>query len=272
VYNPYAINWAFTSTSPGNYEFKWLESGHSRVLINLLMQSRATGSALEERNVNISVLTSVEPHKIEHVALMLYAGYLTIRAYNRETGMLTVGPPNASIKEHLLGVIAETLTFKTGKMPHLYRQLARQLVQAMFNASIGGVEAYLSSIVAIYPHQMWKKDVRAKDIAKAKGLQSTYNVMFSTWLEFGTRGNQFVDRESSKSEGDIDLVMIDSRTLTVCLVEFKVGHSAEKALRQIREKNFRARYPAYKAILVGINITEKRRVEVAMEVEKPTME
>jgi hypothetical protein len=268
VYNPYAINHALSCKhSLGVYKSKWSETGHAKALTDLLLRSNSTGSALDERSVPYSVFLRMSPDQLTSEALMLYAGYSTIRSYDPETDMVTVAPPNKCVTEDLLFNITNSLLFEYQDPTSWQQQLARKLVKAMFSASKKDVVVHLNPIIALMPHQMLRSIKTAKGVSMGNGREATLSVLLSVWLTFGCRGdNEYVVEEVPWRRGDIGTVMINSQLKTVCAAEFKVGQTAEEALGQIREKNFRARYPGREVILFGVNITEGRMVEVAIEV------
>jgi hypothetical protein len=177
--------------------------------------------------------------------------------------MVTLAPPNGNIKTQLLKVIANAL--RTGNVSGAHLRLARLLVAAMFQ---GAEKKYLlqnllQSVVAHFPHPMLKEGRGAPDIESAQGLESTYNVLLSSWLMLGsTEKYHHLGSELSSSI----MVMATSDLRNVCLIECKLGLSTHTALQQIRHKGSTNRFPAYETVtLIGINVTEDRKVEVAIQ-------
>jgi hypothetical protein len=257
VFNPFAINCALREMS---LDDKWLQSGRSRYLIQRIVQSKASGKALDPIDISLRTLTTkLTPNSIPYEALMYYAGYSTIIAYDHKTNMVTLAPPNDSITEELLDGIDDA--FRSQEVVNEDLGLAKSLVGAMFGGAQGleKLHRLLNKVLALYPHQLLKQN---------KALESTYNVLFSSWFKLGCHGPyEYLDNEWSTSTGDIEFAIADKEAKVVCIGEFKFNPSAAVALNQVREKGFKNKFPHYyRAILVGINVSSSsRQVDVSVE-------
>jgi hypothetical protein len=262
VFNPFGVNKAL---SDGDMV---LEMSHSGRLAKLLMKSKAAVKALDCVEVPLSdLLLQQTPDAISFEGLLYYAGYSTIRAYDRETGVITLAPPNESIRSQLLKAISKEL--RDGDADNNHRAFAKSLVVAMFGGTKQKhrLQELFNMFVALFPHQSIKKDGGEPDLQSSKGLEAAYNVLFSAWLMQGEHDQyKRIDNEISSNQGDIDLAWENRADGTICLIEFTVNRSTDDALQQMKKKGFNRTFPwSKKLIYVGVNITKNREVEVGIE-------
>jgi hypothetical protein len=220
VYNPFTVNRALDSRSLVDH---WLESGSSQALIRCIAKSRATGTALDSKEIPFSAFSKPTPGKITYEELMYFAGYSTIRSHNHEKDLVTLAAPYKGITDELLDGISYSL--RKGEVSSEHLPLSRALVRAMFEVPTKGevqktvVEFLLNSVVAQYPHQLLMKQKGVEEIEASKASEVTYNAMFSSWLMRGCHGEyEDLTNVLSRNKGDVNVVMRNEQTKTVCLV------------------------------------------------------
>ena len=259
VFNPFAINRAIYEYT---FEDKWIESGHSEQLVSLILKKRASGKALENTVMSLRKLQSGStPSELSYQCLMYYAGYSTICGYDHKTGMVTLAPPNDSIGRNVMEAIEETI-FKS-EVDNEDVVLARKLVKEIFSTKHDNVvqqaqevEWILNEVMFLFPWQLLKDN---------KYLESTYNVMFSSFLRLGCSGHRYLGNEISCRAGDIECAIEKKDRSVVAIFEFKRHRSALVAMNQMKDKRFANYFRNREIIHVAINIKEDRNVEVLIE-------
>ena len=270
VYNPFAINRALKECT---FDDKWIESGHCGYLVALIMKKRASGRALENVTIPLDDLQSIStPSNLSIECLMYYAGYSTICNYNRDSNQVTLTPPNASIGRNVMKEISNTIS--RGKVDNEDLLLARELVKEIFSEVYhhqdGGsgdgsvlqrhaeaVTTIMNRIVLLFPHQLLRNN---------RTLESTFNVMFSSFLRLGCSDHRYLGKELSTSTGDIECAIESANGKVVAIFEFKNRQSVHIAMDQIKSKGFAKVHRKEKTILVAINVTEQMAAEVLIEI------
>eukprot|EP01036_Dinobryon_divergens_P031652 gene31652-41091_t len=216
VLNFFAINRAIEDTT---IQDKWIESGHCGQLVSLILKNRASGKALENLEITLEDLQSIStPSELPYPCLMYYAGYLTIRGYNRETGMVTLAPPNDSIGQNVMKVLAQTI-FKAAAVGNRDLELARELVNEIFSTKhdegqqIQVLERILNDVVILSPWQLLKTNT---------ALESTYNIMLTSFLRLGCVDHAFIGSEISVSTGDMECAIERKDKAVVAIFDYKL--------------------------------------------------
>ena len=268
VFNPFDINQALDA-----YTFednKWIESGHnSGQLVSLILKNRASGKALENTAISLRKLqsiTSTPSELLSYQCLMYYAGYTSIRSYDRETDMVTLAPPNDSIGRNVMKAIAETI-FKA-EVDSGDVELARKLINEIFATKHDDVvqqaqevEWVLNKVMFLFPWQLLEDNEAL--------LESTYNVMFSSFLRLGCLGHTYLGNEISCRAGGLGCAIETKDRSVVAIFEFKRFHNSTLVvamMNQMKDKGLFADYFSNQTVIhVAVNIKEDRKVEVLIE-------
>eukprot|EP01036_Dinobryon_divergens_P029502 gene29502-38605_t len=261
VFNPFAINRAIESET---FHDQWIESGHCEQLVSLILKSRASGKALEDMSIFLADIDSIStPSELSYQCLMYCAGYTTIHGYNHKTGVVTLAPPNYSIGQSVMKVIAQTI-FKDVVVNKKDLKLARALVNEILSSTehdvgkqVKAVERILNYVVLLFPWQLLKTN--------EKDLESTYNVMLNSFMQLGCSDHTYIGSEISVSTGGMECVIESKGKEVVAIFEFTLFKSALVAMNQMKRKSFADRFPDQAVIFVAINITKERTVEVLIE-------
>lgn len=107
IFNPFEINRILKSYTLRDH---WIQSGNPKLLVDRILNIGDSRYVLHNSSITVSELES--PTAIDDVSLPCleyFTGYSTIKNFN-DDGTLTLGPPNKSIKDHMIGVIASKLT------------------------------------------------------------------------------------------------------------------------------------------------------------------
>lgn len=117
IYNPFSLLNTFAKRKFGNY---WFETGTPTYLVKLLQNARYDLRCLDGEQTTAEVLNSIYTSDNSLIPALYQSGYLTIKDYNREFRIYTLGFPNREVEE---GFVNFLMPFCTG-MPRP-RQVSR---------------------------------------------------------------------------------------------------------------------------------------------------
>jgi hypothetical protein len=96
VYNPFSLLNAFDANDFMNY---WFETGTPSFLVSMLKQGSYRLEAVTSPGVDISALSSVDLMAKDPVPVLYQSGYLTIKDYDPEFELYTLGIPNKEVED-----------------------------------------------------------------------------------------------------------------------------------------------------------------------------
>ena len=232
VYNPYDVLLLFDSKEFRPY---WFETGSPSFLFRMLMEKSVSLMELENRTVDMSLVSKFDVDDIGIEALLFQTGYLTIVDEQRE-GFRTyyrLDYPNlevrVSLNDELLGYLG-----KPGREPlEEGRTLCAFLEANDFEGFAEQLRAYLSGI----PYQWY-----------ASGNLARYEAWYASLLHMCFRFIGVDLRvEDASSHGRADMVVLTGGQVFV--LEFKMpegnGDAAavlDAAMGQMRERGYAEKY------------------------------
>ena len=239
IYNPFSLLNAFSDKRFGSY---WFETATPTYLIERLERK-----PLDERELDRMEYVSVNEFNVSPeltdnpIPLLYQTGYLTIKDYDRSLDSYTLGYPN---KEVRTGFLDSLLAGYNGNNPSGSSFVLR------FNAALrkGDVDEALSrmqSFLAGMPNDLENKT--------EKHYQTIIYLIFSL-LGYHIR------TEEKSAVGRADAVCWTQDSIYV--FEFKVGSTAETALKQIDDKGYMIPYrfeDGKRLVKVGVNISTATR-------------
>ena len=241
IYNPFSLLQVFASRDYSNY---WIASGNSSLLAEQLKRTDSDLNSVLNAVCGQTALEGLDIDSISPLALLYQTGYITIKQYDREDNIYTLGIPNLEVKEGFYEQLLPYYTSLTKDNTHVFVVHLRKEMQR------GEVDRFmkrLQSLFAGFGHDLKFDEER--------------NVQNAMLLIFSLVGIN-VEAEFKTSDGRIDILV---RTADyIYIMELKYNHSAEEALSQIIEKEYSLPWSidSRKTIAVGINYsTEKRRIE-----------
>ncbi|MBD5208104.1 MAG: AAA family ATPase [Bacteroidales bacterium] len=241
IYNPFSLLQVFASRDYSNY---WIASGNSSLLAEQLKRTDSDLNSVLNAVCGQTALEGLDIDSISPLALLYQTGYITIKQYDREDNIYTLGIPNLEVKEGFYEQLLPYYTSLTKDNTHVFVVHLRKEMQR------GEVDTFmkrLQSLFAGFGHDLKFDEER--------------NVQNAMLLIFSLVGIN-VEAEFKTSDGRIDILV---RTADyIYIMELKYNHSAEEALSQIIEKEYSLPWSidSRKTIAVGINYsTEKRRIE-----------
>lgn len=239
IYNPFSLLNTFKYKEFGSY---WFETGTPTYLVELLKKHHYDLRRMAHEETSISVLNSIDSAPDNPIPVIYQSGYLTIKGYDEEFGIYSLGFPNREVEE---GFIKFLLPFYANTNAVESEFEIQKFVREI---RIGDYDSFfrrLRSFFADTPYEL------------IRDLELHYqNVLFIVFKLVGF----YVKAEYHTSEGRIDLVLQTDKFVYV--IEFKLDGTAEDALRQINEKHYALPFEAggnRRLFKIGVNFNAKMR-------------
>lgn len=239
IYNPFSLLNTFYRMEPDNY---WFSTGTPTILVKLLKQTNYCLSNLDG-NVEAAVdnLTGLENVHHNPIPLLFQSGYLTIKGYDPEFRIYTLGFPNEEVR---VGFINSLLPAYVNIGTEDSSFQIKHFVREVRTARIDNFMHRLQSFLADTPYEL----IREQEL-------HYQNVLFIVFKLLGF----YTEAEYHTSQGRIDLVVKTADYIYV--MEFKFQGTAEEALAQINEKNYAAPFASDPRTLykIGVNFSSQTR-------------
>ena len=237
IYNPFSLLNAFDSKNFGSY---WFETGTPTYLVELLKRNKFTLERIEHVETDIDVLNNVYGDD-KPLPVIYQSGYLTIKGYNKEFDLYTLGFPNKEVEEGFIKFLLPSYASVDEADAQSY---IRKFVREIRSGEIDAFFRRLQSFFADTPYEL----IRDQEL-------HYQNVLFIVFKLIGF----YVKAEYHTSQGRIDLVLQTDQYVYV--MEFKLEGTAEEALRQIEEKQYALpfRSDKRKVYKIGVNFSSATR-------------
>lgn len=238
LYNPFSILSCLFAQQFDNF---WFETGTPSFLVKKMRDTRFFN--IEKMKVSDTVLDSYDLENLNPITLLFQTGYLTIDQKYRQ-GIYILDYPNQEVKISLEERLLNAYTYDqngTGKVKAL------GLVEALESANIEEFITIINSTFSTIPAELWQKENEAFYHALVHLLCSLMGA--------------FIQSEVNSAHGRLD-AKVETKD-TIYILEFKLGESAQAALKQIEEKGYFKPYQTSKLKRVGIGINfSKTKKEV----------
>lgn len=238
VYNPFSVLNAFGSERFSHY---WYASGSSSYLVKLVRRHSYMLANLEGARRRENALNDISDITRDFVPLLYQAGYLTIKGYERLTKEYVLGFPNREVYEGFWEALAD----------HMFRSLTGEssfdLLKFVGDVNEGRPKEFMvrlrSLLADTEPGQELNKEIHFQ------------NMMATAFKMMGL----LVRTEVHSSLGRCDMQV--ETPGYVYLFEFKVDGSVEKAMEQIKERDYAGRFGAdgRKIYLIAANFSTQTR-------------
>ena len=241
VFNPYSLLNCFAD---GKLDAYWFGSGTPTYLINMMRKydflpadlGENVEAAKEDFDAATETMTTIIP-------LLYQSGYITIKDYDGETELYTLGVPDKEIRVGLFRSL----------LPHYLNENIVRGNTTMAKMSVlvkkGDLDAafsLLSDFLATVPYC---------DNTQYEGhWQQTLYIMFALLTNYDI----IVEQHTAKGKIDISL---ETKT-TVYVMELKFGKSVEEALEQIESRHYADAFKmkGKEIVKVGLNFGVKDEV------------
>ena len=238
VYNPFSL---LNCMDEKEFKSYWFETGTPTYLVQLLQERDYDLEEMSRVKADADELNSIDSTSSDPIPVIYQSGYLTIKGYDPEFGIYTLGFPNAEVEEGFTKYLMPSYIHrKENRSPFLINNFVEDVRS-------GNTEQFikrLRSLFADTPYEI------------IRDMETHYrNVV---WLLFKLMGF-YTQAEYRTSDGRIDMVV---KTPRFCYVlEFKLNGTAEEALAQISDKNYTLPFAVedQQIIRLGINFDSQTR-------------
>ena len=239
MYNPFSVLNAFDKQEFGNY---WFQTGTPTFLVKSLQKADYDLRTLMD-GVKASALnfTEYRAEADNPIPLIYQSGYLTIKAFDKEFKIYTLGFPNDEVRYGFLNFLVPFYTPITDDKKNFYiMKFIKELEKGEVDAFMQRFEAFFAD----FPYELNDKTERH------------YQVI--VYLIFKLMG-QFSQAEVHSAKGRADAV-VQTKDY-VYIFEFKLNGTAEEALQQIEEKGYAEPFKSDKRqiVKVGVEFSAKTR-------------
>lgn len=237
MYNPFSVLSTFGSNQFGNY---WFATGTPTFLAEMLKETDYDLRVLDGVRVSDASLTTDQADARNPIPMIYQSGYLTIKDFNKEFQIYTLGYPNDEVRYGFLRFMTPYYTQMESETPFHIQQFVEELRSGQVDAFMTRLRAFFADI----PYELNDKSERH------------YQVIF--YLIIKLMG-QFTQAEIHSARGRADVMVKTDRYLYV--FEFKFDGSAKKALEQIDARDYLIPYTVdgRELIKVGANFSKKTR-------------
>ena len=231
VYNPFSLLKALAYKDINHF---WFESGTPTFLVQLLKKTRPHIDKLEGATVERDTIMSIDTYKDNPLPILYQSGYLTICGYDGRFAEFTLGYPNIEVKEGFLKKLLPMVMGERQSTEFNISKFVRSLEKADTNDFFNRIDALLANV----PYE----------------IKLDYEVHFQNfiYLLFTLMGF-YTSAEYHTAIGRADVIIKTDKYIYI--MELKRGGSAEKAMQQIKDKEYAKPFMAdgRKLILVGAN-------------------
>ncbi|WP_286083823.1 ATP-binding protein [Parabacteroides goldsteinii] len=238
VYNPFSLLNAFKYKQLGSY---WFETGTPTYLVELLKRTDYDLYRMAHTETDVDVLNSIDAVSYNPIPVIYQSGYLTIKDYDPEFKMYTLGFPNEEVSEGFTRYLLPFYTsVKSGDTAFQVQHFVREIRK-------GDVDAFLARLQSFFSDTPYEL---------IRNLEVHYqNVLFIVFKLVGF----YAQVEYRTSRGRIDLVLQTDRYIYV--MEFKLNGTAEEALRQIEDRQYALPFASDPRTLfkIGVSFDDETR-------------
>ena len=224
VYNPFSLLKCFLQKDVANY---WFESGTPTFLIRQMKHFRTDITTLEAMDVSVGAFDRPTEAMEDALPLLYQSGYVTIKDYDNETLMYTLGIPNKEVREGFIEGLLPTYVglrandVQVGFAVRFWKALKKNEI----DTAMQEMKAFLAGVPYVEGFKEKLKDV--------KNFEGFYEYTF--WLIFNML-NVYARTQVKCANGRIDFVVLMPETTYV--FELKVNGTAQEALDQINSKGY----------------------------------
>jgi len=240
IYNPFSLLKCFNQRKIANY---WFESGTPTFLIRQMQHFRTDITAMDRIEEPSDAFDRPTEAMETALPLLYQSGYITIKGYDRESDIYTLGIPNNEVR---LGFTRGLLPIYVGvDGPNVQKGFALKLWQALkkndIDLAMKEMKAYFAGLPYVEGFQ--------KKLAEVKNYEGFYE--WSLYLIFSML-NVYVRTQVKCAGGRTDVVV--EMPDTTWVFELKVNGTAQEALDQINSKNYALPYETEgrKVVKVGV--------------------
>ena len=223
IYNPFSLFNAIASGELGSY---WFESGTTSALIDMLAQMPRLDIGDVEGVECISSDFDRPFDSYQAPLPVLYqSGYLTIRSYDRELDIYTLGFPNLEVRKGFAQCLYQYVVHRQEQDDRPRSVLQIAYMRFRRDNTLEPFVKAMQTFFAGVPYML-----------NSDNEQHFHAILYTLFVSFGAD----VVAEDLSSQGRADLTLKMPRGIYI--FELKYDHPADEALQQIDERGYARKY------------------------------
>ncbi|MDE6010758.1 MAG: ATP-binding protein [Muribaculaceae bacterium] len=250
IYNPWSLLNSLKKRVIANY---WNQTGLPTIIAESLYNNNIDVEEILNTECSRDVLLGLDLKSKYPLALLFQTGYLTIKGYDKNSRLYTLGVPNKEVTEGLFSVLLPYyISVRQGTADTAIDLLKKYIYSGQPQKMTECLDIFLSGI----PYDL-----------KITNENNFQNALYILLTLIGVK----VNAEVHTSRGRIDLVIKTPEY--VYIIELKFDRDAATAMAQIGEKDYAHPYlsDSRRIFKIGANFSSKTRhidTPVIREVEK----
>lgn len=238
VYNPFSLLSTFRASKFGSY---WFETGTPTFLVQLLQRENFYLPDLTQQQVSADMLNCIDTMDRNPIPVIYQSGYLTIKDYDEEFKVYTLGFPNEEVEEGFANYLLPYYAHTGSEGAPMY---VRNFVLALRN---GKPEQFMKRMQVLFA------DTDYKIVGDAELYFQNAFYIVTKLLGF------YTEVERTISDGRIDMIVKTKDYIYI--FEFKYDQNADIALQQIENKGYAKPFvtDGRKIVKIGVNFSREHR-------------
>ncbi len=236
VYNPFSVLNFFTKRVFMNY---WFKTATPTFLINLIRKE--VYYDFDDVKVGDVAFDSFDIEHLDIITLLFQTGYLTIKKYDANRELYTLGYPNREVKKSMLEYLVHAFSNTSATQVRAY---AFEVADALEQEDFTKVREIFNILLYSLPYQLHQE------------TEKFYHAIVHLFFKYMDLD---VHSEVNTARGRADTIVIfDDK---IYCFEFKLNRSAQEALEQLKNRGYADKYrdTGKKIILLGVNFSTERR-------------
>jgi hypothetical protein len=242
---------AFKSLDFGSY---WFQSGTPTFLVEMLRRHKS------DWRFSVESLEATKPTSLSRfctplemqtgaLPLLYQAGYLTIKDYNKNTDLYTLGIPNTEVR---VGLLKSLIPLYSEMDPEDALDTSKMVSASLRDGNVDAALDEVKSLLSSIPFMRGDRDI----LGDAEKTEAYYHRLFFIIFKMLHRE---VSAEVRSSKGAADVVVKTKKYIYV--IEIKIDESADAALQQIDTKGYAQPYltDGRKVIKLGVSFSTELR-------------
>lgn len=241
IYNPHSILCCFDKKK---IEPFWFYTGTPTFLINLMQNRRYELSKVDGTECEGSRMYGIDAAANDPIPVLYQSGYLSIKKYDPEYNVYTLGYPNREVKD---GFISSLIPHYTGLDKDSTQFSIRHFIKEINGGDAEAFMIRIQTLFAAIPYEM--------QMEKEINFQ---NALYLLFMLIGLH----VNVEYHTSKGRIDVLI--KTNCYIYIIEIKVNSNPDIAIAQIEDTQYSLPFSndEREIIKIGANFsTESRTLE-----------
>lgn len=231
IYNPYSV---LNTIAKQEYNDYWFETGTPTFLVDLLKMHNYRLPDITREYVSSDVINSVDSMSTNPIPVIYQSGYLTIKGYDARFKKYLLGFPNREVEEGFINFLLPLYTSAGSDSPFMVDEFVKDV-------EAGNPEQFMRRMKAFFADTSYQ----------VVGNAELYfqNAMYLVFKIMGF----YIQVERPTSDGRIDAIL--QTPDYIYIIECKLDHSADDALRQIDDSGYAEPFALDKRKLYKIGVS-----------------